>query len=317
MAENHDMFLDGNELIEAAIREYRADGSKEHLIAVLDALRQRMHADGHFILPILVDENDESKFAFRTIQTRDGKMWNAAFTSMAEYEQGAPSQVLSHFIDSIMKACLGSDAAGIILNPWGQSFMLTRDLMEAIFRADGDVEYIVPDDPITPELLEDGSFLKRATEICSRNRTQLNMIKLARILRDSVVWIPCNAILSDADYEVMEKEVLAASNGEGLDSLIGKTFTNKDEVRLVPDILQNGDDYFFPVFTTEEEMGEYGTHFSKVPGHFLKVVNLTRNNEKDVAGIVINAFSEPFVITMEMAELIETMESSFPGEESS
>ena len=317
MAENHDMFLDGNELIETAIREYRADGSKEHLIAVLDALRQRMHADGHFILPILVDENDESKFAFRTIQTRDGKMWNAAFTSMAEYEQGAPSQILSHFIDSIMKACLESDAAGIILNPWGQSFMLTRDLMEAIFRADGDVEYIVPDDPITPELLEDGSFLKRATEICNRNRTQLNMIKLARILRDSVVWIPCNAILSDADYEVMEKEVLAASNGEGLDSLIGKTFTNKDEVRLVPDILQNGDDYYFPVFTTEEEMGEYGTHFSKVPGHFLKAVNLARNNEKDVAGIVINAFSEPFVITMEMAELIETMESSFPGEESS
>ena len=317
MAENHDMFLDGNELIETAIREYRADGSKEHLIAVLDALRQRMHADGHLILPILVDENDESKFAFRTIQTRDGKMWNAAFTSLAEYEQGAPSQVLSHFIDSIMKACLESDAAGIILNPWGQSFMLTRDLMEAIFRADGDVEYIVPDDPITPELLEDGSFLKRATEICSRNRTQLNMIKLARILRDSVVWIPCNAILSDADYEVMEKEVLAASNGDGLDSLIGKTFTNKDEVRLVPDILQNGDDYYFPVFTTEEEMGEYGTHFSKVPGHFLKAVNLARNNEKDVAGIVINAFSEPFVITMEMAELIETMESSFPGEESS
>ena len=317
MAENHDMFLDGNELIETAIREYRVEGSKEHLIAVLDALRQRMHADGHFILPILVDENDESKFAFRTIQTRDGKMWNAAFTSMAEYEQGAPSQILSHFIDSIMKACLESDAAGIILNPWGQSFMLTRDLMEAIFRADGDVEYIVPDDPITPELLEDGSFLKRATEICSRNRTQLNMIKLARILRDSVIWIPCNAILSDADYEVMEKEVLAASNGDGLDSLIGKTFTNKDEVRLVPDILQNGDDYYFPVFTTEEEMGEYGTHFSKVPGHFLKAVNLARNNEKDVAGIVINAFSEPFVITMEMAELIETMESSFPGEESS
>jgi len=317
MAENHDMFLDGNELIEAAIREYRVDGSKEHLIAVLDALRQRMHADGHLIIPILVDGNDESKFAFRTIQTRDGKMWNAAFTSLAEYEQGAPSQVLSHFIDSIMKACLESDAAGIILNPWGQSFMLTRDLMEAIFRADGDVEYIVPDDPITPELLEDGSFLKRATEICNRNRTQLNMIKLARILRDSVVWIPCNAILSDADYEVMEKEVLAASNGEGLDSLIGKTFTNKDEVRLVPDILQNGDDYFFPVFTTEEEMGEYGTHFSKVPGPFLKAVNLARNNEKDVAGIVINAFSEPFVITMKMAELIETMESSFPGEESS
>ncbi len=52
----------------------------------------------------------------------------------------------------------------------------------------------MPDVPITAELLEDGSFLKRAIEICSRNRTSLNLLQLARILRDSTVWIPCTAI---------------------------------------------------------------------------------------------------------------------------
>ena len=50
--------------------------------------------------------------------------------------------------------------------------MLGKDLIEMIFKADGDEEYSVQDDPITAELLEDGLFLKRAIGICNRNRTQ-------------------------------------------------------------------------------------------------------------------------------------------------
>ena len=84
MAEYHDTFLDGNELIEAAIDRYYRESSKETLIAILDTIRQRMHADGHFILPVLVDEEDENRFSFRSIQTKDGKVWNAAFTSQTE-----------------------------------------------------------------------------------------------------------------------------------------------------------------------------------------------------------------------------------------
>ena len=53
---------------------------------------------------------------------------------------------------------------------------------------------------------------------------------------------------------------------------------------MVPDILQNGDNFFFPVFTSEEEMGEYGVHFSKIQQHFLEAMNLARNNEKNVCG---------------------------------
>lgn len=79
---------------------------------------------------------------------------------------------------------------------------------------------------------------------------------------------------------------------------------------MVPDILQNGDNFFFPVFTTAEEMGEYGNNFSKIQRHFLEAANLARNNEKNVAGIVINAFSEPFVINKELFEIIEGMDSS-------
>lgn len=305
-----DSFLDGNELIEEAIDRYYQDSSKDNLMALLDTIRQRMHADGHFIFPVLVNEEDETQFAVRTIQTKDGKLWNAAFTSQTEYEKGEPSRVLSNFIDTSMKFCLESETEGFIINPWGRSFMLVKELIEMIFEADGGVEYSVPDDPITAELLEDGSFLKRAVEICNRNRTQLNLIKLARILRDSWVWVPCTAVFSDADKEAMDKVVMEAIEKNDPDSLIGQELTSHDEVRFVPDILQNGEEFFFPVFTTAEEMGEYGDGFSKYQAHFLHAANLAKNNEKKVSGIVINAFSEPFVVPKEMFDIIADMNSS-------
>ena len=138
---------------------------------------------------------------------------------------------------------------------------------------------------------------------------------MARILRDSWVWIPCNAVMSDADYSAWSKVVLEACEKGDLDSLIGQEFTSRDNIRLVPDILQNGDDFFFPVFTSEEEMGEYGEHFSKIEKHFLEAANLARNNEKNVKGIVINAFSEPFVVPKEIFDVIAGMKSSLPEEE--
>ena len=310
----HDPFLAGNELIEEAIDKFHADSCKENLVGVLDAIRQRMHADGHFMFPVASSE-DGKGFALRTVLTKDGKEWVAAFTSPAEHEKGEPSEIVSHFIDAMLKEALDSDNAGFIINPWGKSFMLAKELIEMIFKADGDVEYAVPDDAITEKLLEDGSFLKRAVEICNRNRTQMNLVKLMKILRDSWVWIPCTAIMSAADTEAVAKTIKEAIEKGSLDVLVGSTITNQDEVHMVPDILQNGDDFFFPVFTTAEEMGEYGKDFSKIQEHFLTAVTLARNNKKKVTGIVINAFTEPFVIPEELFDIIAEMDSAIKPKE--
>ena len=221
--------------------------------------------------------------------------------------------MLSDFIDSILRATLESNnIAGLVINPWGNSFLLSKKDIEDIFKADEGVEYSVPDDPITEELLADGSFLKRAISICNRNHTQLNFIKLVRILRDSWVWVPCNAIFSDEEYETVTKAVMEAK--DNLDSLVGHTFTSHDPIRLVPDILQSEGDFFFPVFTTAEEMGDYGEGFSKVQKHFLEAATLAQNNESEVKGIVINAFSESFIIPREMLDGITKMPSSLPKE---
>ena len=215
----------------------------------------------------------------------------------------------------MLKACIDTENNGFIINPWGESFMLTAELIDMILKADGGVEYHVPDDAITPELLEDGSFLKRAIEICNRNSTQLNMVKLMKILRDSWVWIPCTAIMSAADTEAVARTIKEAIEKGSLDVLVGSTITNQDEVHMGPDILQNGDDFFFPVFTTAEEMGEYGKDFSKIQEHFLTAVTLARNNKKKVTGIVINAFTEPFVIPEELFDIIAEMDSAIKPKE--
>ena len=310
----HDPFLAGNELIEEAIDRFYMDSCKKSLVGVLEAIRQRMHADGHFMFPV-VSSDDGKSFAFRTVQMKDGKEWVAAFTSPAEHEKGEPSEIVSNFIDIMLKEALTSDHSGFIINPWGKSFMLAKELIQMIFKADGDVEYTVPDDALTVDLLEDGSFLKKAIEICNRNRTQMNMLKLMKILRDSWVWVPCNAVMSETDNNAVLKMIQEAEESGGLDKLVGKAITNQDQIRMVPDILQNGEEFFFPVFSTAEEMGKYGESFSKVQRHFLEAVNLARNNEKKVTGIVINAFTEPFVMPMELLDIIAEMDSAIENPE--
>ncbi len=52
----------------------------------------------------------------------------------------------------------------------------------------------------------------------------------------------------------MKEKVKEAVDSGDAESLIGYEFSNQDEVRLVPDILQNGNNYFFPVFSSVEDM---------------------------------------------------------------
>ena len=61
-------------------------------------------------------------------------------------------------------------------------------------------------------------------------------------------------------------------------------------------------------------MGKYGEAFSKVQSHFLRAIILAKNNEKDISGIAINAFSEPFIVPREMFDVIANMTSVFEVE---
>lgn len=168
---------------------------------------------------------------------------------------------------------------------------------------------LLSDRRLTAEDLEDGFLLKKAIHVFNNARIEMNLFILFKILRDSYVWVPCNAVLSDADYAEIEKAAKEAEEKDGLDSLIGQEFSNKDIIRMVPDILKKGDDYYFPIFTTAEDMGEYGERFSKIQKHFLETIPLARNNKMGVTGIVINAFSESFILPKELFDAVARIES--------
>lgn len=160
---------------------------------------------------------------------------------------------------------------------------------------------------LTAEDLEDGTLLKEAVAVFNKERTENHFLDVLEFLRDSYVWIPCNAVMSEADIAEIEQAV--KESGDDLSSMIGKTFSTKEAVRMIPDILQNGEQFFFPIFSSVEEMGEYGEHFSKVQKHILEVIPMARNSEKNVAGIVLNAFSESFILDAELFDMIENMKS--------
>ncbi len=151
----HDTYLDGNSIIEDAIERYYEKQDRESLIAVLEAIRHRMHEDGHFMIPVIppqaaidmvdiehvkvgdtVTSEEELHFRLHHIETNDGKQWLAVFTSREEYEKGERSSIISNFIESMLKSCRDMSEEGIVINPWGKSFMLTKDLINLILDAD-------------------------------------------------------------------------------------------------------------------------------------------------------------------------------------
>ena len=170
---------------------------------------------------------------------------------------------------------------GTLLNEPGQDFGYHSGEKVAFFIQKQEDEGIIlytnmtPSRKLTAEDLEDGTLLKEAVAVFNKERIEDHFLDVLEFLKDSYVWIPCNAVMSEADMA----------------------------------FLQNGDNFFFPVFSSKEEMGEYGEHFSKVQKHILEVIPMARNNEKNVSGIVLNAFTEPFVLDAEIFDMVENMKT--------
>jgi hypothetical protein len=62
-------------------------------------------------------------------------------------------------------------------------------------------------------------------------------------------------------------------------------------------------------------MGEKGEEFSAIQKHMLEVLPFAKNNEKKPSGIVLNAFTTPFVLEAEVYDVFENMKSRLPDEE--
>ena len=147
--------LAGNGAIEEAIADFHEKRSRESLANVLEAIRRRMREKGRFLQPVTppreffealdpehvevgdtVYFTEELHFRLLRLESDDGKSWLPVFTSQTELEKGAVTSVITGFIDSILEGCSDFSGEGIVINPWGKPFTLTKELIEMILKAD-------------------------------------------------------------------------------------------------------------------------------------------------------------------------------------
>ena len=99
-----------------------------------------------------------------------------------------------------------------------------------------------------------------------------------------------------------------------INATVGETVTNDFDMKFEPDILQNGEDKFYPVFSNVEAMGEYGNNFSKIEKHFFEAMSYAVGKEETV-GIVVDAFTNPFVVPKDWFEDVSTIPTNIIEDE--
>lgn len=140
---------------------------------------------------------------------------------------------------------------------------------------------IDPDGVITADDLEDGSMLEAAVTKFHESKSEADLISLLEIIRDSYVWVPGR--MSNQNSERVEK--------------------------LTADVFKNGDEFFLPIFSSEAAMKKYAGKCTKIPMYAVKAIELAKKSDKTMAGIVLNPFTEPFVIDMKLCDVIEKMKA--------
>ena len=135
--------------LEAAIAEMTAAPSREHLLAILDAIRLGICEDFSLLIPVelpadgalhsgdTVELHEGMEFTMRKLQLKDERQALVAFTSQAEADKGSATSVLRTPAGAFLSAVLAmEDIAGVIIDPWGDLFfMLDRELIKPVLEA--------------------------------------------------------------------------------------------------------------------------------------------------------------------------------------
>lgn len=123
-----DLTLQGNEKIKETIHRYHQEQTNDRYDLGCLAVRERMLRGGHLIFPadIIEEEDETTKFIFKTVMFEE-MAFLVAFTDREEYEKRPVSGAVSQFIDVMLENIMQQDdIAGVIINPWGEPFVLCK-----------------------------------------------------------------------------------------------------------------------------------------------------------------------------------------------
>ena len=143
-------------------------------------------------------------------------------------------------------------------------------------------------------VLEDGKVLTILLDEHALLRDEKSFVAVLSCLSDDPpVWVPMTVTVSDEDVENI------------LQTGVGGVVTTKNEIRMKPDVLKNGDGkLFFPGFSVQEEAPEaYRSHFSWVKMPVSSCVRITLES-KNLEGLVFNAFSHSVVLPKPLLEIL-------------
>lgn len=130
------------------------DFSDEHIIAVLEAIRMAINNGDQIVIPIEMPQeafdaintttiqagdnlevSDDMRFKVRTLQLKNGELAFVVFTSQEEAMKGEGTSTITEGLEIFLeKALMNPEIEGIVFNPWGNSFFLTKANISAIFR---------------------------------------------------------------------------------------------------------------------------------------------------------------------------------------
>ena len=144
----------GSDEIEKRLEEFSADRTNEKIIRCFEAIRIAMHGGGSVLLPVqpfTVPQKGNKAPAralrMKLITTKDGKIWQVAYTSEKMYKSGASAkepamgatirQALEQFVPGGSGAPKAPEnIAGIVLNPDKKPLFLERKMIETILKAE-------------------------------------------------------------------------------------------------------------------------------------------------------------------------------------
>lgn len=142
---------------------------------------------------------------------------------------------------------------------------------------------------ITADRLANGKYLEEVSDKFYTHLDHSHYIDVLTVLRHSLVYIPCTAILDKEDEDMFYKMTQE-------EDIVGKVIQFSNDVRMIPDILQNKDCMlFFSIFSSKKQIGEYGESFSFVQKNILDVITLAKNNKKKPQAIVLNSFTNNII----------------------
>ncbi len=131
----------------------------------------------------------------------------------------------------------------------------------------------------TTENTDLSPFLRQSIGQFYEDHTEESLLSALTILADCMVWIPMSS-------ETEEGE---------------QTFP-------VPYILKCDEEYYFPVFSDAEEMGEYKEKPDNIRMPFMEALSMAKQlqqQQPELVGVVVNAFSESLPLPWDLLKVIE------------